>query len=73
MPCWHLKRDVAVLLDGRVSLCREDLRCVHGLGNILEQSLEEIWKAGDSFYRDHLGERYPDLCKSCDEYYSFNF
>jgi spiro-SPASM protein len=73
MPCWHLKRDVTVLLDGRVSLCREDLKCVHGLGNLLEQSLEEIWNAGEPFYRDHLEGRYPDLCKNCDEYYSFNF
>jgi spiro-SPASM protein len=72
-PCWHLKRDVNVLLDGRVSLCREDLQCRHGLGNILEQSLEEIWNAGERYYRDHLQERYPDLCKNCDEYYSFNF
>jgi spiro-SPASM protein len=72
-PCWHLKRDVNILLDGRVSLCREDLQCQHGLGNILEQSLEEIWNAGEPFYRLHLQERYPDLCKSCDEYYSFNF
>jgi len=72
-PCWHLKRDVTVLLDGRVSLCREDLQCRHGLGNLLEQSLEEIWKAGEPFYRDHLQERYLDLCKNCDEYYSFNF
>jgi spiro-SPASM protein len=72
-PCWHLKRDVTVLLDGRVSLCREDLQCRHGLGNLLEQSLEEIWKAGEPFYRDHLQESYLDLCKNCDEYYSFNF
>ena len=72
-PCWHLKRDVSVLLDGRVSLCREDLQCRHGLGNLLEQDLEEIWNAGEPFYREHLQERYPDLCKNCDEYYSFNF
>jgi spiro-SPASM protein len=72
-PCWHLKRDVSVLLDGTVGLCREDLACRHRLGNLLEQGLEEIWKAGEPFYRDHLQERYPDLCKNCDEYYSFNF
>jgi spiro-SPASM protein len=72
-PCWHLKRDVTVLLDGRVCLCREDLQCDHGLGNLLEQDLDEIWAAGEPFYRDHLREQYPDLCKNCDEYYSFYF
>ncbi len=72
-PCWHLKRDVAVLMDGSVGLCREDLKGEHVLGNIAKQSLEEIWAAGDRYYRDHLQERYPELCKKCDEYYSFNF
>jgi len=72
-PCWHLKRDVTVLIDGTVCLCREDLKAEHALGNIGKQSLEEIWVAGDRYYRDHLQERYPELCKKCDEYYSFNF
>lgn len=72
-PCWHLKRDVAVLMDGSVCLCREDLKVEHSLGNIAKQSLEEIWAAGDRCYRDHLRERYPELCKKCDEYYSYNF
>ncbi len=72
-PCRHLKRDVAVLMDGNVCLCREDLKAEHVLGNIANQSLEEIWAAGDRYYRDHLQERYPELCKKCDEYYSFNF
>jgi spiro-SPASM protein len=72
-PCWHLKRDVAVLMDGSVCMCREDLKGEYALGNIAKQSLEEIWTAGDSYYRDHLQERYPELCKKCDEYYSFNF
>ncbi|MCK5007497.1 MAG: SPASM domain-containing protein, partial [Spirochaetales bacterium] len=72
-PCWHLKRDVAVLMDGSVCLCREDLKVEHSLGNIAKQSLEEIWAAGDRYYRDHLRERYPELCKKCDEYYSYNF
>jgi len=72
-PCRHLKRDVAILMDGKVCLCREDLKEEHVLGNIANQSLEEIWAAGERFYRDHLQERYPELCRKCDEYYSFNF
>jgi spiro-SPASM protein len=72
-PCWHLKRDVTVLLDGRVCLCREDLKAEHVLGNLFEAPLEEIWTAGEPYYRAHIQQRYPELCSHCDEYYSFNF
>jgi len=72
-PCWHIKREMAVLIDGTVGLCREDLKTEHRLGNVFEQSLEEVWAQGDRYYRDHLQERYPELCRQCDEYYSFNF
>jgi spiro-SPASM protein len=72
-PCWHLKRDVHVLLDGTVPLCREDFRCQHTLGNVFSEGLEQAWARGESFYRDHLQESYLPLCQACDEYYSFNF
>lgn len=73
LPCWHLKRDLAVLIDGRVPLCREDLQPDHGLGNLFDEPLEEIWQRGEPFYRRHLGCDYPGLCARCDEYYSFSF
>ncbi len=72
-PCWHLKRDVYVLLDGTVPLCREDLRRRHRLGNVFEDGLEGVWKAQERFYLDHLREDYPELCRNCDEYYTYNF
>jgi len=72
-PCWHLKRDVTVLIDGRVPLCREDLTAEHPLGNIFEEPLEEIWRRGEPFYLRHLSADYPRLCAQCDEYYTFNF
>jgi spiro-SPASM protein len=72
-PCWHLKRDMAVLLDGSVLLCREDTRRVHVLGNLLEEPIDVLWQKGEEFYLRHVSEKYPDICKSCDEYYTFNF
>lgn len=72
-PCWHLKRDLSVLLDGSVPLCREDLKKEHHLGNLLHQPIEEIWERMGKVYSDHTREEYPALCEKCDEYYTYNF
>ncbi|MEJ5190251.1 MAG: SPASM domain-containing protein, partial [Breznakiellaceae bacterium] len=72
-PCWHLKRDLTVLLDGSVPLCREDLKREHVLGNLFHQPIEEIWERMGKVYLDHTQEKYPALCERCDEYYTYNF
>jgi spiro-SPASM protein len=72
-PCWHLKRDLAVLLDGQVPLCREDVNLRHPLGNLFEEELAAVWARGERWYQDHLRQEYPPLCAGCDEYYTFNF
>jgi spiro-SPASM protein len=73
LPCWHLKRDMAILMDGTVALCKEDLRASVILGNVFTDNLEAIWERGNSVYLDHIKQNYTDLCKNCDEYYTFNF
>ena len=72
-PCWHLKRDLAVLLDGRVPMCREDVGLRHPLGNLFEEDLATVWERGREPYLGHLRQEYPPLCAGCDEYYTFNF
>ena len=73
MPCWHLKRDLHIAVDGTVPLCREDVRNCVVLGNVLEEPLPQIWERGEVHYADHVAERYLDMCKRCDEYYTYNF
>ena len=73
MPCWHLKRDVNILIDGRVIMCREDLQAQTVWGNLLREPLDEIWSKGQVLYDRHLNQDYPDICRKCDEYYTFNF
>ncbi|MDR1972007.1 MAG: spiro-SPASM protein [Treponema sp.] len=55
--CWHIMRDLPVLLDGTVPLCREELSALSGggrvLGNIYQDSLETIWSAGEKYYAEH--------------------
>ncbi len=72
-PCWHLKRDLNILIDGTVPLCREDLQKSHIMGNIFEDAIDFIWKNGEALYINHLDGDYPDLCRGCDEYYTYNF
>jgi spiro-SPASM protein len=72
-PCWHLKRDMPVLLDGTVPLCREDVRMENRLGNALREDLSAIWERGEAVYRSHVAGEYPGICAKCDEYYTYNF
>jgi len=77
-PCWHIMRDMPVLIDGTAPLCRDDMGVLKQqknriLGNVFSDSLENIWKEGDSYYREQCAKNYSGLCKDCDEYYTFNF
>jgi spiro-SPASM protein len=76
-PCWHLMRDMNILIDGRVTRCREDLAALSGagpvLGNAFLEPLEAIWSRGEEPYREQCSRRYTGLCAGCDEYYTFNF
>jgi spiro-SPASM protein len=80
-PCWHLMRDMPVLLDGTVPRCREDLDRAEAaiLGNVFSDSLETIWSRGEKFYVQQCavaGSKEPEYqgsCAGCDEYYTYNF
>lgn len=76
--CWHVMRDMPILIDGTVPLCREDLSVIKGeknrvLGNVFTDSLENIWKNGESYYKEQCEKNYMELCVNCDEYYTYNF
>ncbi|MDR3160590.1 MAG: spiro-SPASM protein [Spirochaetaceae bacterium] len=72
-PCWHLMRDMPVLLDGRVPCCREDIAGERILGNALKEDLEVLWARGEALYREQTRSEYAGLCAGCDEYYTYNF
>ncbi len=72
-PCWHIKRDMYILNDGTVPLCREDIFCKHVLGNAFSDSLEALREKAFAVYKEHLNCKYGGLCEFCDEYYTFNF
>ena len=71
--CWHLKRDMSVLLDGSVPTCRVQLGRESVLGNAFNDKLADIWAAGEDLFQRHVAGEYPGVCAVCDEYYTFNF
>ena len=80
--CWHIMRDMPVLIDGAVPLCREDTQALKGdksgvLGNVFNDSLESIWQNGERYYKEQCKKNYSrvsrGLCTDCDEYYTYNF
>ncbi|HEQ72606.1 MAG TPA: spiro-SPASM protein [Spirochaetia bacterium] len=73
IPCWHVKRDLPVLIDGTVPLCAVDVEKRMVLGNVLTDPLSEIWSRGERWYALHVKEEFPTLCGDCDEYYTYNF
>ncbi|MDR0558079.1 MAG: spiro-SPASM protein [Treponema sp.] len=80
-PCWHLMRDMPILLDGAAPLCRETIcasdagvegGAVSTLGNAFFEDLETIWRRGNGVYMEHAACNYTGLCTGCDEYYTYN-
>jgi len=76
--CWHIMRDMPVLINGDVPLCRENLPVLKGekkdiLGNVFADPLEDIWQKGEKYYREQCMKKYEGLCAECDEYYTYNF
>jgi spiro-SPASM protein len=71
-PCWHLRRDFVILLNGDVSICREELLS-GSQGNVFSESLEAIWQKRKSFLEEYVKGNLTSLCEKCDEYYTFNF
>lgn len=72
-PCWHIKRDMCILLDGSVPACREDLYATRNCGNALSDGLDAVWAAMGAVYERHASCDYEGMCGACDEYYTYNF
>jgi spiro-SPASM protein len=71
--CWHLMRDMNVLLDGSVPLCREDVQGSRIAGNVFAESMETVWERLGAAYGAQLRGEYEGICARCDEYYTYNF
>ncbi len=71
-PCWHIKRDMTILADGSVPLCRQYL-LDSSIGNVFDDGIEQIWKKTLATVKEHIAGNYSEKCRDCDDYYTFNF
>jgi spiro-SPASM protein len=77
-PCWHFVRDLVILADGSVPLCKEQaLDALPGV-NVFETGLEAAWKKIGEVALNGKADVQKlimpcEICKDCDEYYTFNF
>ena len=71
-PCWHLKRDLCILPNGDVPLCREQFYDAV-IGNVFKDGLETVWEKLSPCLQKQMEESYEGKCGACDEYYTFNF
>ena len=72
IPCWHLRRDMTILADGTVPFCQSQV-LDSSAGNVLQDGIEAVWARFKEPLAAHLTKDYPQKCKACDEYYTFNF
>ena len=79
-PCWHLMRDMPILIDGTVPVCSHQIangqaNAASGmvLGNAFSEPLDVLWERAQSLYDEQANKKYTELCAGCDEYYTYNF
>jgi radical SAM protein with 4Fe4S-binding SPASM domain len=64
----------SVLVNGDVVPCNRDWNGTHVMGNILEQTLDEVWNSPAFIkFRDEMfSTQKPALCQNCSGYCQFN-
>ena len=75
IPCWHLQRDLYITADGSATFCKQDVDAAHACGNVKDISLADVWEKKKTAFVNEYTKNYPAQpdCRSCDEWYTFNF
>jgi len=76
-PCFFPWLGFTVLWDGRVVNCSRNSNGLHCVGNLNEQSLEEVWSSPvmQRIRKDHLRGKFSEacsLCANCSDYVSID-
>lgn len=72
-PCFHIRRDFYILSDGKISICKSDFNGEILHKSVFEDSCYNIFESYKNIYLKHITKEYPQICKGCNEFYTFNF
>jgi hypothetical protein len=64
---------LAVFLDGEAVVCRDDFSRTQPLGNVWTEELPVVWSRGAALFERHVQGDWPEVCRNCDEWYTFHF
>ncbi len=71
-PCYHLRREVFILSDGRIALCYSDYNG-QILNSNISEPIENIFQKMKYYYSFHCKENYENICENCNEFYTYFF
>ncbi len=70
--CGYAIGQFAIAWDGRVAVCGWDAELKGQIGNINEESIQQIWKRKkDTIIKAHMEHRFdelPDICRNCTDW-----
>jgi radical SAM protein with 4Fe4S-binding SPASM domain len=73
-PCYWIMRTINICADGNVTYCTCDIHCQIKTGNIVFQTIKEVWSGKLKEYRDlHAQNKFgelPEMCKNCSDWQS---
>ena len=71
--CARLWRTMTILADGKMTPCGQDFKGEHTIGNVLEQSVGELWRSEqmETLRQAHRQDNYQThpLCAACKEWH----
>ncbi|MCK9557587.1 MAG: SPASM domain-containing protein [Candidatus Cloacimonetes bacterium] len=71
IKCNRLWRTFTILVDGMVAQCHADVHGLHCLGNVYQNTIEEVWNSPEYNAIRAIHERsqqdHLELCKSCSQ------
>lgn len=70
IDCWHIKRELTILPDGKLAMCKQDLQAEYSPGSIDSIGSEALYNERKNLLNMHC--QGCNFCHNCDEFYTFN-
>lgn len=68
IACGNATGQMVVTWDGKATVCAQDCEATLVLGDLNEESIQELWNKKQSFIKQHMEHKFdelPELCQQC--------